>query len=544
MKRFAIGTARDAHRPGGAGQCRRGERVRRRGAAAIMAILMLVGGLAVAFFALDSMRMGSDAARLKHATDAAAIAVSQAYAKDSDTDVQEMAERYVLANLGLDEEQLGQELELAVTPITEDGYDGFRISATFRADPGMMGGQGQKVTVSSAAVAIYNPLEVAVVIPNSGIEGPAEMAALRRLTNGFAEQLVGDLPDRWISLVPYSQTVNVYDDEAPNRIRRWAEPGALEPVELTSLFRSNEYGISNLASRNMPDLRTKRLDVYRGLHEGENYFWTEPPGGAFKVRYRADLPANAPSLPYIQWTGPNPMFGEATGTNDVRYIVADKGCPEAALLPLTNDLDAIDTRLGKMRAQFNVNYAIALGWGGMALSPAFRGPDGWGDFDHPLDFSDEGSTNVKAVVMFANTVGSWFDTDAYNDYVGEGMGNDQPPVSDDDPEEGDDGPDDPGEEVNDYREVGIRFKNLCQSFKDHGIKLYFIGVRPNNPKDITRTKFEQYAVPNLKICADKPDDIMFVGSETFAQGEGAIRSQLEKVASSLESESSYARLVE
>lgn len=497
-----------------------------RGASAITVVLILAGCLAVVAFVTSGTRMTSDAAQLKHATDAAATAVALAYSRDKSVDVQEMAERYVNANLGMDAAQLGRELEVSVEPISKGDYDGFRVTATFVAEASMLMAESQKVSVASAAVAVYSPLEIALVLPNTSSETEAELAVLRRLAKEFAESMIEDKPDRWLALVPYSQTVNVYDSNFPNRIRQWAASGALNPVELTSLFRDNGYSISSLASRNMPDLQMQLLAVYRGLYEGENYFWTEPPAGAFKIHYRADLPINAPSMPYIHWVGPNPTFGQATGVNDTRYIVADKGCPAAALLPLTNDMNAIEARLNKMQSQFNVNYAIAMGWAGMALSPAFRGSTGWGDLEHPRDFSDDDNTNLKAIVMLANTTGNWFDTDAYNSYVGEstddGSGNNQQ-----------------------YSTVVRRFQNLCRSFNDHDILFYFIGVRPGDPEDHGRYLFEQYAYEPLLVCGGgNKDNITFANSDSFAGGEGEIRKKLERIAASLESKSSFVRLVE
>lgn len=58
-----------------------------------------------------------------------------------------------------------------------------------------------------------------------------------------------------------------------------------------------------------------------------------------------------------------------------------------------------------------INMNIAMGWGAMALSPGFRGIDGWGDLDHPRDFSEDGKSTVKAIVMLANLNGSLIDID-------------------------------------------------------------------------------------------------------------------------------------
>ncbi|WP_196772884.1 hypothetical protein [Pseudodesulfovibrio alkaliphilus] len=505
--------------------------------------MLLAGSIAVLAFVVDSTRLTSDSAQLKHATDAAATATALAYARDKSTNVQEMAEQYVQANLGFSRSQVEPQLEVTVAPYSKDSYDGFRVSATYTAEPSMLGGNDRAVTVSSAAVAIYCPIELAMVLPNTSSESPADLAALSRLTKTLAERLIEDKPDRWMALVPYSQTVNVYDRDYPDRVTQWAETGALKPVELTSLFMSNNYGITSLASRAMPDLRVKRLAVYRGVHPGENYYWTESPIAGFKIHYRHDLPVNANWMPYISWKGPNPFFGKATGVADTRYIVGDKGCPTAALLPLTNNMDDIDARLNQMESGFNINYAIAMGWGAMALSPAFRGSAGWGDAERPLDFSGEENTNIKAIVMLGKTEGDWFDTDAYNSYVGEDAESvNTPIVIGDEIENDDDNEHDSGRDV--YEAVRNRFLNLCGSFREHDIKFYFIGVRSGDPEDHGQHLFEQNAYPQLLTCTEDPDDISFVDNTSFVGAEGEIKSKLEAIASDLESQSSFVWLVE
>ena len=113
---------------------------------------------------------------------------------------------------------------------------------------------------------------------------------MRRLTREFASDVFGTRPDgrTWLALVPYSQSVNVYDAEDSNRILRWATPAALRPVELRSLF--TRY--AGLNDRRIPDRRANLLCMYRGLARGQNYFWDQAPSGQFKIHYRHDLPQN------------------------------------------------------------------------------------------------------------------------------------------------------------------------------------------------------------------------------------------------------------
>ena len=103
------------------------------GSAAVNVVFFLIGGIALTAFVVDATRVSADGARLKQATDAAAQAVAMEAAKDSETDVLGMAQRYVAVNLGLDKEQLSRDLSVAVEPVTWNDYEGYRVSASFRA---------------------------------------------------------------------------------------------------------------------------------------------------------------------------------------------------------------------------------------------------------------------------------------------------------------------------------------------------------------------------------------------------------------------------
>jgi len=497
--------------------------VDRRGAAAVTALLLLAGSMAVVSYVVVSSRMTADAAQLKHATDAAAMATSRAYARDSSTDVQEMAERYVQANLGFDNEQLNNQLVVSVEPYTYDDYDGFRVSAKFTAEASILGGDDQEVTVSSAAVAVYNPVELAVVLPNTSSSTSGELTALKQIVMYLAEEFIEDKEDRWMSLVPFSETVNIWDDDHPNRMREWAATDALKPDGLYMLFRKNNYGIASLASRKMPNNQTERIGAYRGLFVEECYNWTEAPQGSFYYRYTGTSAptVNYPGQPYITYYGPPVTSCSKFGNNDLRIIVADPGIPTAPVLPLTNDLDEIEARLDMMEPGDFENHIIGLGWGAKTLAPAFRGSTGWGDEDHPLDFSSDTESNIKAIIMLAKPANDHCDSDYYNFY----------PCN------------------NPYGAMELdevsqeRTQYLCTDLKDHDIKFYFIGVGEKSAG--SRTIFEKYILPELQDkCASSPGDATFLDSSSFAAGLGDIEERLDEIIGELEAASSYARLVE
>lgn len=509
---------------------------RQRGAAAIFLLLLIGGAVALSAFSSDGTRMTADAAQLKRATDAAALAAAAAYAGSRDANIQDIAQRYVEANLGMDRAQLEGELTVSAQAITFEDSPGVRVRASFVASSMLASTPAQTLEVASAAISRQRSLEVALVLPNTLGENAANLAVLRRLGKRFSRRLIAESEKTWVALVPFSQAVNVYDPRHANRIIDWSRNGALRPVELTSLFRS---GYSGLNDRRIPDRRANLLCMYRGLNRNQNYFWDEPPAKQFGIYYRHDLPENgSPGAPPISWVGPNPFFGQATGVNDTRWMVADKGCPNAALLPLTNDQADIDQRLDQMSTRFNNNYAIAMGWAAMALSPSFQGDAGWGlEDDLPRDFDDGTGDRVKAIVLLVNSTDQrWFDSDSYNAWVGEridGVG--------DTPDESDD------------NVITQRFRNLCTSFRARRLKFYLIvtGSDETANNDLgsdgnveSASEFRKIAGPGLAVCAEKGSDQLYLPGRDFVATEGRIQARLDDLADELRQLASLTTLIE
>lgn len=497
------------------------------GAVLPFAVLIIVGGVIAVSFAVDTTRMVNSSAQVKRATDVAALAIGNiqlANGNGDNVDLQKIASGYVLSNLGMDSGLINQ-IEAEQVTVTKGEVDGsptYKVSVSLIAQSDLLKAGGQEQVIYSTVEVVSRPTEVALILPNSGVENSAELAALRKVSKEFARNLLGDESAGtainqkvWLSLVPFSQSVNVYDADDPDRINRWAEFGALNPPELRSLFKTGK--VRSLADPRFPDRAADLLCMYRGLSKGENFFWDQSPSGQFEIYYRHDLPENgSPGAPPVSWVGPNPNFPD-TQAKDTRWIVADKGCPSAPLLPLTDDLAEIDARLDQMSTRFNVNYAIAMGWAGAALSPNMRGAVGWGDNELPLDFSPD-SNNVKVIVMLVNTVGNWFDTDAYNFNSGEAP-NDSTGFA------------------------SRRFSDLCRDFNSKGIKFFFIGVRPGDPEDFGRTLFADVAGPGLRECASGDGNFHFADASNFTEGQGQISSSLEEIADDIR-RNYYARLIE
>lgn len=504
-----------------------------------MMLLVLIGMLMAGGFAVDSMTLNTDTSQLKRATDAAALALGRTHPeyKDDSASQQEMAEQYVRANLGLNSAVLDNLGAVSVSMGSSTaGNTTYKVSVTVTNVPLLIGAGNRELTISSTSEVRQMSTEVALAIPNTLSETASNLTVLRRLGKHFAESLIGDSTNTWLALVPYSQSVNVYDAKNTGRIRNWASTAALKPVELTSLFNT---GYSGLADNRMPDRISKLLCMYRGLNRGQNYYWDEAPSGQFQIYYRADLPGNDLAYgitPYtISWVGPNPMFGAATGVNDTRNLIADRGCPSAPLLPLTNDMSEINERLDAMSTRFNVNYAIAMGWAAMALAPEFRGSAGWNlDDDLPKDFDDGSDERIKAIVFLVNSSGNtddsvnWFDSDGYNAYVSKAI----------------DGAD--SSNTNTDALITERFTNLCSSFKAHNLKFYLIvtGQDESEDGDTGASKFRTVAGAGLAGCADSSTDLTYLNGVDFVASEGAIQDRLDSIVEELQQQSNFVRLIE
>ncbi|MEI7237631.1 pilus assembly protein TadG-related protein [Pectobacterium brasiliense] len=496
--------------------------------------------LVTAAFIVDTSTATGDATQIKRATDAAALAVGHQATINGEEYSQEetnkLAYDYVKNNLGMNK-ALSEKLEVGDVAVTEgrnsETRKTYTVTVAFETKPSLLSLGARKQEVFSTAEVINRPTEIAFVMPVTGDMSEGDIRSLKSVSRSFVERMLssadGKRDNLWLSLVPYSQSVSVYDAEDANRIRRWSAPSALNPPELRSLFASGV--VSSLADRRFPDRRANLLCMYRGLGREENFFWDEPPVGQFQIYYRHDLPQNgSPGAPPISWRGPNPdlyPWNNGSDAVDTRFIVADRGCPNAALMPLTNEESKLNQRIDQFSARFNVNYAIGMSWAGAALSPNMRGSDGWGDATLPLDFNLDGNGDgQKVIVMMANTVGDWFDTDSYNFNRNAFSGQTGS---------------DPARTF-----AAQRFRDLCSSFRARNIKFYFVGIRPGDPEDFGRNLFDAEATPGLLICTEGEKRMSFIDGAGFgAEGvEDQLIRRLDRIAGQIETEGGYVRLVE
>jgi len=507
---------------------------RQRGNVAPMLILALAGGLIASAFAFDVMRLDANASQLKRAADAAVLAVGHAALENpdrSDTELGQLAEQYVHANPGLDRRLANEIAAGSITLTRSDDGNRTLFAVQVEVDTrGALSGEAldtgeQHLTVTSRAEVIRDPLEVALMLPNSRAENGRHMAALRRLAHDVSAQLLeGDTrEDTWVALVPYAQAVNVFDADHPDRVLDWSDPATWRPAGESNLIAWFwRQGYRGLIDPLMPDRQMNLLCLGRGLLPGQNYAWQQPPDASFEIYYRFELPSNGASRAY-------PDAPRIPRDNDNRAMIADYGCPRAPVLPLSDDQRAIDARLSQMQAHFVINLGIAMGWAGMTLAPEMGGVDGWGEHDRPLDFAAD---HHKAVVVL-NSVFSSLDSDSYNYPQGKNSAIRTP-----------------GNQM--AVEAGVmaeRIASLCASFEARDIKLYYLGldrppaVDPSNPiAGPAYQAFRQQVIPTLTRCAD--GDLHEVRADGFASAEASMGDYLSDIVADLQHRRSSVRLIE
>lgn len=498
-----------------------------RGAGAVFYVLGTMALLVTAAFIVDATTATGDAAQIKRATDAAALAVGRQAVvsgdENNDFDDQQMAELafdYVRANLGLNA-QLAEALSRDKVSVREgrsdNDYPTYTVAVSFRTAPELLRTGDVEQTIYSTAEVRNRSLEVALALPVTVRESfqPADLDVLKRVGKNFAANLIGDSDNAWLALVPYAVGVNVYDNAVPNRISRWMESGAENADGLVD-FKGN--AASFIDRRKIPDRIDNRLCLYRGMDVGENFRWEQSPANDFRIAFWHYPNSDDDSIAGIsidarkfQFTPYNTYSrGQAVsiaGNDESGQLVVSPACPKTPLLPLTNELTDIDDRLDALRQQ-RVNTLskidFALGWSAMALSPAFRGETGWNlpDDSLPKDFDEGRNERVKAIVMLIHS-GSYQNT----------YGN----------------------------ETRSFVARLCSSFKARGLDVYLIAT---NPSGSYQNAVNSDIRDGLTSCFASNLSQLYLSGERFSDEEDEIQARLDAIATELHQKSAFVRLIE
>lgn len=369
----------------------------RRGAVAMLAGLAALPLLAMAGVAVDLTRLYVLHSRLVTATDAAALAGARAI---NDADRDQQIRRWFWANFTRESPAhqtgfMGAEIT-ALAIAVEDSNRVVRVRARASMPTTLLRLVGRDTLVTQADQAARRQdrgMELALVLDVTGSMAGAAMTALRESATEMVNILFGPnetLPNLWVSLVPYTATVNIGRAQVG-----WLAPGSLDASAFgTTIWRGcvqarheggeDETDAPPSFAPFRPHLWPSTLGRYaphRGDNEWTNTTITEP------------NPENPPS-DAVQ----NALGNNAQGPN--------LGCGRA-ILPLVQSRATILSEIAALRATHRggtmANLGLQMGWG--TLSPRWQGL--WGTPNMPLAYGTPFMD--KVLVLMTDGDNLWHD---------------------------------------------------------------------------------------------------------------------------------------
>ena len=464
----------------------------RRGGVAIFLAVMLVPLIGFVGISIDTARAYFLKARLYQALDAAALAGGRVFfEEDRNQDIKD----FFAANLGED----FMDATLSPLGITADQDEGsIEVVASATMDTAFLHLLGQPTVTVSARTVVQRAdrgMELVLVLDNTGSMRGSKMNNLRVAAHELVDILYGNrqsIPNFWVSLAPYSATINIDRQNVG-----WLANGSVEalpyefPADVVSQDDCQGTNVEWDAAHQTCIIGETTVDATMTEGEcGPVGVWHADTnscviGDGWKGCVMARLdgedetdtpPALEPFQPYYwpSWGGiegdHEPRYtdylpadideSEATNTNSKDGIGPNLGCgPE--IRPFMTQRTAVEAAVDNMDSWHRGGTATNLGmvWGWRLLSPRWRGL--WGPPDMPLDY-DEPLTEKVVVVL----------TDGYNQmYAGHAPSGDSDFSSYDRVSANVLG----STSVNGARQVlNQRMVNICQSMKDEDIVIYAI----------------------------------------------------------------------
>jgi hypothetical protein len=429
----------------------------RRGAVAAMSAIVMIGVVAFAGLAIDLTRIWMVNARLKTAIDAASlVAARQISVPQPARDA--LVTHVFWANYNQNGRGNNNYLRSVAYSPTITQLSDTRIQVSAFADVpttlfSIVDRSIARVTDSAIAQRQGIGLELALVLDVTGSLGVTNMVAVRNAATDLVNILYGPnerQPDLWVSVVPYTATVNIGRGRGD-----WLEPGSLNPANyLPTVWRGcvearagagyafdadqddtppsvmrfrPHYWASNrtryshpLDTTNPLLVRFDQVLVNAGnipRNRGDNSWIPTriqpvplPPTDRDHPWWNTD-----PLVPAGQVWEPNPENPDSDAVQDARGNHArgpNLGCPRA-VLPLTRDKTPILQQIAALRHTHRggtmANLGLQLGWG--TLSPRWRADWNLGEFRDgqqlPLDYNTRNMR--KAIVLMTDGNNEWYD---------------------------------------------------------------------------------------------------------------------------------------
>ncbi len=399
-----------------------------RGVVIAIVALAIVPIFAIFALAVDLGRGYMVKSKLSYAIDAAGLAGGRAFDSDlRQADVQ----MFFAANFPPG--YMGAELTGSGPSVTFNDQDNtITIEAEATIPTRFMGVAGiDSMTVATRAVVQreMRGMELALVMDNTGsMRGSGKMDAMKAAASGLIDILYGDretVPNFWVSLIPYTATVNIGTEHADWLVQQSYDPDA-------AWLASDPAGGNRVGYH--PD--HYQPTAWKGCVEARSYpndsndeLWDEEPWYPYLWRTTTRAFANPDHDPEAdiydendsstwgaflngdnEWdpNGPQSALKESNGAQN-NGTGPNLGCGPA-ITPLvaskTTVQDAIDEMLPWHRGGTMANLGLAWGW--RTLSPKWRGAWG-GDTPAELPLAYEAPGMQKVVILLTDGVNQWYD---------------------------------------------------------------------------------------------------------------------------------------
>ncbi len=502
-----------------------------RGAVAPFAILVIAALLLTAAYVQDTVRMDANSRQLKRATDAAALALAKEWLlQDPAFNEQReiIAEEYIRANLGLDQGLALTLDQVEVEQLDRNGYPNFEVSAHFTANAELSGFGSHDIRVASTAEVISTTQEVALVLDSSmtlvssfGLTSDATLHA--DAIEYFLQQLYGtdtsgevveERDNLYVSVVPFSNGVNLYNDDEPqnsqSRLLEWATTESLTQDEdfywIGSRGFYERYG--DLTSPVYPDRRAKRQGFYRGTTSLNRRWVWEPNPQQDPFRLLARMPGSNAETGRPARSEQRYFTLSTIGDGDFagsQTIATDPGLPNTPVLPLTANYHTVMEQVRRIKGDWEIWPMPGILWGGSTLSPQWRGDNGWGSQETPKDYTRDsnGEVHNKSLILFME----WFDGYAW-----------------------------------DHIDTAADYIDICQQFEERDIVFYAV-VRVDQPGDLDKAEGGSSVVPNhwLEPCTGDGKRLHVI---TTAADLSELKNAFDDIYQDLTYSNSYVRLVQ
>lgn len=353
------------------------------GIAAMFVALALMPLLAATGLAVDSSLGYLLKSRLSKSLDTAGLAAGRVALND---DADEVAQQYFDANFG------AQSGSIAIPPITfslDPTRQFVTLTAEATAPTVFMRIFGHETMTVNARTVIQRQttgMELALVLDNTGSMVGSKFNAMQQSALELVDIIYGantENPNLWISLVPYTATVNI-----GNRAD-WLDP--------------NDRVHTSITDFSTPGWKGCVLARASGMDADD----TPPSLGLFTSFFYASTARTQDN----NWGAPrNPPFRTALRDGNNGYG-PNLGCGPA-ITPLTASRATIDAAIRNMGAwhRGGTTGNLGLSWGWRTLSPRWRGLWGGDTPDtNPLDYRTD--LMEKVVVILTDGQNQFYDHD-------------------------------------------------------------------------------------------------------------------------------------